>query len=543
MKKKNEIPRRTVLTDADKETMMAVLIRNLEVFELFKDTLKAKDFGDANVVYAAIWQLLQDYHAEFGKLPNRSILKTGLATAIENDPEMLMDDQQGVAEGIIETAFDDKGTWDTNLSESEDHAEWAIKTVKKFQQELIAAKVRATIQTPGWIRADLPNFLETARHETEEVAAIGVSTAASLFPDGWDQDGGINTFSTGVDFLDVALKGGHAPGEVYGVLGPFASCKTTLAVMLAVEGCRQAAQILKETGEHQYVFLASFEAGLPELRIRTLSYAAKIERSSLEHMGQQGLAFLSTAKHLRPYEETLFATALEAGQKVLGERGRAKLAMKMLAKHLIILDMTGGDEQHRGAGSGYIAEIASRIKAELRGRGPDASCRLAIIDYVGAMAKRHLAVANKDVERVAALGRQRPVGGEKSDRRQVRLPGLADAPDFRHRQYKSPWGAVSPHRCGRIEEFCREFGLLLLSRGAERDGPLPAHRHQAPPHGAPGGADHPNPGRYEHRGQRRAPVQARSVHASFRRDGRRTSRVVREHACRPCPHVGQRPCK
>ncbi len=72
--------------------------------------------------------------------------------------------------------------------------------------------------------------------------------------------------------------------------------------------------------------------------------------------------------------------------------------MTLLKKHLIILDMTGGDEQHRGAGSGYIAEISSRIKAELRGHGPDATCRLTVIDYLGAMAKRHLAVANKDVD-------------------------------------------------------------------------------------------------------------------------------------------------
>ena len=303
-----------------------------------------------------------------------------------------------MAEGLIEIMFDDKGTWDTNLSKSEDHAEWAIKAVKKFQEERIAAKVRTTIQTRGWVREDLPSFRRRPATRPRRSPPSAFPPRQAFFPRLGQGGRDCNMFATGVDFLDVALKGGHAPGEVYGVLGPFASCKTTLAVMLCVEGCRQAAAVLKETGEHQYVFLASYEAGLPELRIRTLSYAAKIKRSSLEHMGQQGLAVLSTAKHLLPYEGIMFAAALDAGQKVLGERGRAKLAMKLLEKHLIILDMTGGDEQHRGAGSGYVAEITSRIKAELRGRGPDASCRLTIIDYVGAMAKRHLTVANKAVD-------------------------------------------------------------------------------------------------------------------------------------------------
>ena len=170
------------------------------------------------------------------------------------------------AEGLIDILFDDKGKWGTNLAKSEDHAEWAIRAAKKFCNEQIAVRVRQSVQIHRSVLKDLPTFLETARQETEEVAAIGVSTAASLFPDGWDKEGGINMFSTGVNFLDTALKGGHAPGEVYGVLGPFASCKTTLAVMLAVEGCRHAAQLLQETGEQQCVFLASYEAGLAELR-------------------------------------------------------------------------------------------------------------------------------------------------------------------------------------------------------------------------------------------------------------------------------------
>ena len=396
-KKEKQVPSRMVLTNAEKDAMIAVLARNPEVFELFKDSLKVDQFGDFDTVYKLIWQLVQDHHAEFGTLPSHSILMTSLVATIENCSDLLMEGEQANAEALVEMIFDDEGTWKTDLSTSEEHAEWAIKAVKQFREEQVVTKVKDQIRRQGLMVSDVPQYLDAARQEADEIAAIGVSTAGSLFPEGWDKDGGINTVSTGLVFIDTFLNGGHAPEEVYGVLGPFASCKTTLGVMLAVNACRQAAQILKETGEHQYVFLASYEAGLSELRIRTLSYAAKIQRESLEAMGKKGLAALSTSDNLQPYEEKMFAGALADGKKVLGEQGRAKLVMKWLENHLIVLDMTGADESHRGAGSGYIPEIAHRIKTELRARGADAQCRLVVIDYVGAMAKRHLAKAEKEV--------------------------------------------------------------------------------------------------------------------------------------------------
>ena len=403
MKKKKFIKYREVVSASDKEIMLAVLIRNAEVFELFKDTLEHADFSEADFANAAIWQIIKKYHADFGQLPMCGILTACLRTEIENNPGLLPDEGIEEAEALIETAFDDIGRWKTDLSTSQEYAEWAITTVKRFHAERMAAKVHKNTIPRMQVLEDLPGFLEASRQATEEVAAIGVSATGSLFPKGWDKSGGINVFSTGLTFLDTFLAGGHAPKEVYGVLGPFGSCKTTLAVMLVVEACRQAHQHFMETDEMQYVFLVSYEASQQELRNRVLSYAAQIRRTSLETMDDQGLAALSTAKNLRSYEEELFQTALQAGNKILGERGRVKRAIKWLKKHLIVLDMSGGDENRRGAGGGYIAEIAMTIKSELRGRGPDAKCRLVVIDYVGAMVKRHLATANKDLEELRHL--------------------------------------------------------------------------------------------------------------------------------------------
>ena len=71
--------------------------------------------------------------------------------------------------------------------------------------------------------------------------------------------------------------------------------------------------------------------------------------------------------------------------------------MKLFNKRLIALDLTGADKQRPGQGYGYIPEIARLIKAELRKRGPHAKAIQVVIDYVGAMAKQHMAAENIDL--------------------------------------------------------------------------------------------------------------------------------------------------
>ena len=189
-----------------------------------------------------------------------------------------------------------------------------------------------------------------------EIAAIGVPPVGKFFGEDWDKYGGIGIFPTGVPFFDALMNGGHAPGEVYGLLGPYGSCKTTLAMMLCVEACRQAHAIHLSTGECQYVFLVSYEAQLRnELRFRGLSYAAQIHRKSLDTMDPVlGLKSLSTAKRLKDYEKKMFHHAIVNDKKVRGEQGRYNAVRPILDKHLIVLDMTGSNSHRRGAGGGYV---------------------------------------------------------------------------------------------------------------------------------------------------------------------------------------------
>lgn len=386
-----------VLGQEQKAQMMRILIRNPEAFAQAKRHLKPEHFGEANAAYRPIWQIVVEYDAKHAKLPGRGVLVTRLEMMIKQDPDLLTFQQRAKARAFIATAFADVRGGEEDCSASEKSARAAIRMLKKFREESLLAQTAESCRPRKRMVADIMGLLNASREEMHEIATIGVPPARP-FCEGWDKSKGIGIFSTGIPFLDTFLNGGHAPGEAYGFMGPYGSCKTTLAMMLCVEACRQAHRILQETGERQYVFLASYEAALEnELRFRGLSYAAQIHMETFEKADPElGIKSFSTAETLKAYEKELFRNAILAGRKVLGEKGRLKKVIDILNKHLIVLDMTGAAPNNSGAGAGYVPEIANAIQYELSARGANAKACIAVIDYVGAMAERHLAAMELD---------------------------------------------------------------------------------------------------------------------------------------------------
>ncbi|MEI8371660.1 MAG: hypothetical protein WCJ35_02380 [Planctomycetota bacterium] len=396
--KKNDVAaKRNPLSDDDKKLMLTVLIRNPTAFERAKDMLMYEHFDDIDMGYRAVWTAAKNFFEEYEELPTLEFLQAETLRLVREDPGMLIDDDLvDMIDEFLLSAFSPE--WGEAIKTSEPQINWACNAAQMFMEEALARRVQDDVRSvKGRITVNMQEILEQACAEAASIASLADGGGGELFPEGWDIDGGINVTSTGIPFFDSFLAGGHAPGEVYGLLGPYGSCKTVLAVMLAVEAARHAyGSSLTGSEDHGYVFLASYEAGPAELRLRMLSYAAQIHRKSLESMGKDGMKTLSTSKKLRPYEKKMFAAALADGKNVLGEQGRVKQAMKWLEDHIIVLDMAGNDAKHASAGSGHIAEICRKITTELHRRGKNAKASLAIVDYVGAMARRHLEATGKD---------------------------------------------------------------------------------------------------------------------------------------------------
>jgi len=211
------------------------------------------------------------------------------------------------------------------------------------------------------------------------------------------------TFTTGIPFVDSLLGGGHAPGEVHGLMGPYGSCKTMLAVALSVEACFQCHKIRRETGEDRCVLLFSYDAPPDEIWRRTRSYAAEVDLHSLEQIGTDGTKRLSTSR-LKSYEKELFAALISHGIAVPGENGRLNAVDEVLKRHLIPVDYYGTDKTRPQAGEGYVREATERIKEELRQRAPGAKPHTVILDYVGRMCEAYLSAKGEHGSPVKLIG-------------------------------------------------------------------------------------------------------------------------------------------
>jgi len=393
-KKNKEVARRAAADPAKKERMMAILIQNDEVYNAVAEALKPELFPSHDMMYSVLWGVVKKFKEEHEDFPDYQLLQAEVSDVLGDDPDLLNDTEIDELNQFIDFAFD-KDSFDDNPATSSKYARWAIKQFRAFLEERIAHEARDQIYKDNSVPVNLPDLLDDLQNRVEQVRAVADGTVKPAFPEDWDKKTALQLFSTGISFLDRFLGGGHANGELYGILGPYGSCKTTLAIMILVNAAK-AFLAQSKTGDNpkkKIAFMVSYEARLPEMRARSLGYAAKVQRSTMESMTSKD--DLSTSGNLRPYEKRLFKKKIAQGKKVKGERERIDAATGWMNEHISFIDMTGYDDDHRKAGGGGIKEIARRINQVLRAN-PGTECGLVVIDYVGAMVKRQMAAEDLD---------------------------------------------------------------------------------------------------------------------------------------------------
>jgi hypothetical protein len=270
--------------------------------------------------------------------------------------------------------------------------EWGRQLLIRFLEERsVADRLARLVREAGSnTLADLPGLLTRLQARQQQIAGLLDSPVRSAAPEGYTPPP-LKQSTTGVAWLDDCMDGGDAPGEVYGVLGPFAAGKTLFAVHAACAKARHLRFRADQGGELRHVYLFHYEAGFAEIVRRVWSHAAKVHAQTLKDLRWEEL---STRGHLNPYEMEEFADEIaHAGlANVDGERERLEQALPEIRRNLWLCDFSGPPEAP-ARGSGYVDEIAAALERERQaGRLPGA----VFIDYAGLCCDRH--VEAKDLQ-------------------------------------------------------------------------------------------------------------------------------------------------
>jgi len=387
------------LSGAHKKLLFSVLLRNESVFLHFNGTLTVEHWLEEHYRFA--YRILLDFWEENERLPTEAETYTEVESYREEDPDILSEAAEGELEDLLNYAYDDEN-FGVDQPASSKMESFAYKAGKKLLLEQF--QQTAVEQLLSGINVDnLSSFFQNAATQSEILTHYEHSTSQSkTFGKDWDKSKTSITLSTGLDFLDKYMAGGARVGEAYGLMAPYGTCKTTLAVML---WCLAAKQNYAETlhdefeGDKGLSFLVTYEAPLSnEIQHRALMYAAMVHRTSLDKMGMDGMSSLNAdPEKPLPYEKGKFKRDIEEGI-FQPEFVRVQKAIPWLNDHTVCLDFTGSDPEWPSAGHGGIAEIVNRIKLEMRNRGPGYYVKNVIIDYFGLMVDRDSSLGPQKTE-------------------------------------------------------------------------------------------------------------------------------------------------
>lgn len=370
------------LTDRQKELMLTVLLRDQDCFDAARMQLRPEHFAEDDRRLALIWNTACEFHDTYQMLPDKEQLtaeveqRLGLVDDVFDDRELTAIDE------FIEDCY--------GIPQETISPKYGLAMTKRFIVDAMAADfAQETAEWGGTRPLDFGKLLSRQQELLMQVETLESKTEQA-FPENWTPKA-LHKTTTGLPFWDHFMNGGQAGGEVYGLLGPFGSCKTTLITQTAVAQCRYLNGLWLENGRQgmpKQIYLATYEESCEEIRMRVLGCAAQILRNRLEEL--ENWEALESNEMLG-YERTFFANALQQGLAIPTEYRRAQLAMRWINRSLVILDMSGD-----GKGTGLADELAATIRADQKKKG-NPGVHSVFVDYAGAAVERFL--DSRDLDR------------------------------------------------------------------------------------------------------------------------------------------------
>jgi len=383
------------LSGAHVRLFMAILLHNEAVFADFQGKLTVDHFSEES--YRLLYRVMLDLFQDNAALPTSAEVWTELESHFEADSEIVSEESRLDLEEFLEFAYDPELFHDSPPT-GKKMENFAFKVGKRLLWQYTQHKIEVTVRNAPSLD-QLPFILQQHQAELDVIEMTSQKKQATLtMGPNWSKHRPMDIRSTGLGFLDRYMGGGAAAGEAYGFMAPYGTCKTTVAVMLwscAAQQCYEDTLSENWDGRKGLSVLVTYEAPLaPEILHRLVMYSAQVSRYSLERMGMDGIDALGDdPDNPLPYEKERFKQQL-TDVVFKTEKQRVAEIEPWVNAHTLCLDFSGSDPEHPTAGSGGIPEIVQRIRQELRLRGPEYYVRNVIVDYLGLMVDRDLAIKN-----------------------------------------------------------------------------------------------------------------------------------------------------
>ncbi len=388
------------LTRRQHEILLTVIGRKESAFQAVSEQLKPEHFGLVSYDLGVLWASICDHYTSYGTLPPEEWLVAEYERRLEDSGEDLTDDELSDTDDFIRRmyAFREKTL---NDEVAKDYA-------KSLIQENLLKELETQLHNARGVPSDLGTLLADYHTKVENTSSLTGGHVPRITDGGWNTVPVVRT-PTNVPLFDTFLRGGDAPGEVYGFMAPYGTCKTLLMVQLSFERAKLSYNRWLASDKKDSLGLVYFfqyeEQMKPDILIRVASYAGQISKERLEDSCDWEQT-LSRSHNLQVYERDLFAQQLSKGAKVLGEWERLQLAQPILDSTWIGVGMNEADSGSGGGGAsrgtGYVSEIAAIITNDMAYRERELGCRCHVagvyLDYLGAMVERHAEATGKSEE-------------------------------------------------------------------------------------------------------------------------------------------------
>lgn len=372
------------LTFKQKAIMLTSLLRSSDIFLSVREHLKPEFFNEYEQSFRLVWIAICQHFETHAELPSENLLYSAVESLIHSSLDNFPDGFEDEVNQLLNIIF--------NLPEEDCKPKVGKALLSDFLREKLFDKARNQLTATNDTPKNLQELFSALAEKAQAISTIGGLPVQIPFPENW-RPKPLNKTTTGQPSLDKFLRGGDCEGEVYGFMGPFGSCKTTLGIQLSILRAKQSYRRWRANNKKGLVGLVYYffyEGSTEEMRLRAISHAAQVDRTRLEDN-----ATLSTSANLMPYEQKLFHSKLQEGLIISGERERIEQQRAVLNTCWRLVDMTGNDPNRPLAGGGLYGEIRDTVAADLQAN-PNTYVAGIYVDYVGACVERHISLRGKN---------------------------------------------------------------------------------------------------------------------------------------------------